>query len=71
LIRSWLRGRTKAIPDWVPVLLAAEEWSIAPWRIEEEATQEWWQRWRALYEERANAPKPGQKRNGNGVVSDD
>jgi hypothetical protein len=55
------------------VLLAAEEWNTAPWRIEEEATQEWWQRWRVLYEERAKVAKrqQKQKRGGNSVVSDD
>jgi hypothetical protein len=45
------------VPDWLPVLLAAEDWHTPPWVIEEDATEEWWGRWRCLREERAEAEK--------------
>jgi len=37
--------------------LAAEEWHQAPWVIEEQATAEWWGRWRCLHDERAEQEK--------------
>lgn len=47
---------------WVAVLEAAKEWGIPPWRVEEEATAEWWDRWMVMRQEQ---PKP-KKRMGKG-----
>ena len=49
------------MPDWVPVLLAAEEWGVPPWTIEEQVTAEWWERWLMLRNERGLANKPKDK----------
>jgi len=46
-----LRGRAKRSPLWVAVLEAAKEWGVPPWVIEEQASEEWWERWRVLREE--------------------
>ena len=47
---------------WVLVLQAAEEWGVAPWVIEAEATAVWWQRWVCWKEEKARlANKRGGK----------
>lgn len=45
------------MPDWVPVLLAAEEWGQPPWVIEEQVTAEWWERWSCYRNEKALAEK--------------
>jgi len=46
-----LRGQTDEAPLWVAVLEAAKEWGCPPWQIEEQASEEWWQRWRVMREE--------------------
>lgn len=38
---------------WVAILQAAEEWGTPPWVIEEQASQEWWDRWAVMREEEA------------------
>lgn len=38
---------------WVLVLQAAEEWGVAPWVVEEQATATWWRRWLCWKEEKA------------------
>jgi len=37
---------------------AAEEWHIPPWQVEEQATQEWWDRWVVMRQERAKTKQP-------------
>jgi len=41
----------------VLVLRAAELWGIPPWRVEDEATCIWWERWRVWEDEKAKARK--------------
>jgi len=36
----------------LPVLVAAEEhWHVPPWVIEDDAPQEWWDRYKAYHDE--------------------
>lgn len=37
---------------WLMVLEAGQEWGMAPWAVEEQATALWWERWRVWREEK-------------------
>ena len=54
------------MPGWVLVLEAAKEWGVAPWQIEDEASQLWWDRWMTLRSEVAQARRDGAKSEGAG-----
>jgi hypothetical protein len=41
------------VPEWLPVYLAAQDWRVPPWVIEDDCNQEWWDRHRAYREELA------------------
>lgn len=38
---------------WIAILDAAQEWGLAPWAVEDQASELWWERWKVLREERA------------------
>ena len=40
------------MPIWVMILQAADDWHVPPWVVEEDATADWWTRWRCWREER-------------------
>lgn len=58
MIRGVLDGSESELPAWVAILEAAKEWGIPPWQVESEASQLWWDRWQAWYEERMKAKAP-------------
>ena len=57
-VAHWMRGVVGiSPPEYVLVLEAAEEWGMAPWRVEAECSQYWWERWLIRRGARSDATK--------------
>jgi len=39
-----MAGESSEVPGWVLVLGIAKEYGLAPWEVEEQCSQEWWER---------------------------
>ena len=71
-MRRWLAGKKSANPpEWIPLLLMAEEFGVPPWQIEKEINSKWYVRWheyriaKNMEQERQN--KLGEKKHGIGT----
>lgn len=43
-MRGHLR-KNEEPPDWITTLQIAKEFNVPPWRVEDEMSQEWFERW--------------------------
>jgi len=50
-------------------LLVAEKWHVPPWVVENDATQEWWDRYAAYSEELATFEKKRRKKKGDNLTT--
>ena len=47
-MRQALKGFAVPVPEWFVVLQMSKEWRVPPWKIEEEMTEYWWDRYQEL-----------------------
>lgn len=57
-----MRGNSKTPPLWALIIEYGIEFGIPPWEVEEQASQEWFDRWLAYRKEKQDAEKKLQKR---------